>query len=143
MRLWTISPRYLDSAGLVALWRESLLAKKVLEGKTVGYRNHPQLVRFKNSENPLGAINKYLEIVYKESQNRGFNFDHSKFKNVHLETKIEVSLGQVEYEYGHLKIKLKERSPDWLRHINGSREIEVFSLFNVIEGPVETWEVAR
>jgi len=38
MRLWTIHPKYLDAKGLVALWRETLLAKHVLEGKTPGYK---------------------------------------------------------------------------------------------------------
>ena len=37
MRLWTIHPRYLDSRGLVALWRESLLARAVLRSQTRGY----------------------------------------------------------------------------------------------------------
>ena len=49
MRLWSVHPKYLDSKGLVALWREALLAKQVLEGGTKGYRNHPQLDRFKKS----------------------------------------------------------------------------------------------
>jgi len=30
MRLWSLHPRYLDAKGLVALWREGLLAQKVL-----------------------------------------------------------------------------------------------------------------
>jgi len=67
MRLWSLHPKYLDSKGLVALWRETLLAKHVLEGKTKGYRNHPQLDRFKLSEDPLAAINYYLQMIYEES----------------------------------------------------------------------------
>ena len=39
MRLWSLRPKYLDSQGLVALWREGLLAQAVLRGKTRGYRN--------------------------------------------------------------------------------------------------------
>ncbi|HKX52383.1 MAG TPA: pyrimidine dimer DNA glycosylase/endonuclease V [Nitrosospira sp.] len=37
MRLWTLHPRYLDTKGLVAAWREALLAQKVLSGLTSGY----------------------------------------------------------------------------------------------------------
>ena len=37
MRLWTLHPKYLDPQGLVALWREALLARAVLQGKTRGY----------------------------------------------------------------------------------------------------------
>lgn len=32
MRLWSLHPSYLDAVGLVALWREGLLARKVLQG---------------------------------------------------------------------------------------------------------------
>ena len=52
MRLWTLHPRYLDARGLVALWREALLAQKVLRGKTRGYRAHPQLQRFREQADP-------------------------------------------------------------------------------------------
>ena len=39
--------------GLVALWREALLARAVLRGKTRGYRHHPQLHRFRASATPV------------------------------------------------------------------------------------------
>ena len=32
MRLWSLHPCYLDPAGLVAVWREGLLARAVLRG---------------------------------------------------------------------------------------------------------------
>ena len=79
MRIWSVHPKYLDSKGLVALWRETLLAKHVLEGKTKGYKNHPQLHRFKASEKPIECINLYLSIVFEEAENRGFHFDKNKF----------------------------------------------------------------
>ena len=47
MRLWSLHPDDLDRAALVAGWREGLLAQKVLRGLTTGYRNHPQLDRFR------------------------------------------------------------------------------------------------
>lgn len=78
MRIWSIHPKYLDAKGLVALWRETLLAKKVLEGQTRGYRNHPQLERFKQSENPLDKINHYLSSVYSEALEREYHFDKEK-----------------------------------------------------------------
>jgi hypothetical protein len=43
MRLWSVHPKYLDARGLVALWREGLLAQAVLRGRTSGYVRHPQL----------------------------------------------------------------------------------------------------
>jgi hypothetical protein len=39
VRLWSIHPRYLDSQGLVALWREALLARAVLSGHMLSYLN--------------------------------------------------------------------------------------------------------
>ena len=58
--LWSLQPGLLDRMGLLALWREGLLAQKVLLGQTTGYRFHPQLKRFQGSKNPVGAINTYL-----------------------------------------------------------------------------------
>ena len=71
MRLWSLHPKYLDKLGLLGLWRESLLAQKVLLGKTRGYRNHPQLIRFKRTSDPILYIGTYLYYVYLEGKGRG------------------------------------------------------------------------
>lgn len=84
MRIWSLPPEYLDSKGLVALWRETLLAQKVLEGSTSGYRNHPQLDHFKQKDQPLEFICTYLLYIWKEACNRGYNFDKSKIRNSFL-----------------------------------------------------------
>ncbi len=81
MRLWTIHPGYLDRKGLVALWREGLLAQSVLLGNTKGYKNYPQLTRFKNTDNPIGAIGNYLSAVVDEADKRGHNFNRDKIIN--------------------------------------------------------------
>jgi hypothetical protein len=78
MRLWSIHPKYLDSKGLVALWREALLAKKVLSKKTKDYKHHPQLSRFQKQKNPLAIINSYLTAVHREASGRGYSFDWRK-----------------------------------------------------------------
>lgn len=80
MRIWSLHPQYLDTKGLVALWRETLLAKHVLEGKTKGYKNHPQLDRFKALSNPVNAINAYLAEVYHEAERRGYAFNRDKIQ---------------------------------------------------------------
>src|SRR5215469_13636323 len=72
MRLWTIHPKHLDAKGLVALWREALLAQKVLQGRTRGYRHHPQLFRFQATRNPAATIASYLAVVHEESVRRGY-----------------------------------------------------------------------
>ena len=56
MRLWSLHPKYLDSKGLVAVWREGLLALEVLKGNTKGYRSHPQLTRFLQEGNPVETM---------------------------------------------------------------------------------------
>lgn len=60
MRIWSLHPSLLDRRALVACWRETLLAQKVLRGLTRGYTNHPQLIRFRAHPQPLGAVATYL-----------------------------------------------------------------------------------
>ncbi|HBH88016.1 MAG TPA: hypothetical protein DDY17_10520, partial [Syntrophaceae bacterium] len=71
MRLWCLHPGYLDVKGLLALWREGLLARKVLQNRTVGYKHHPQLERFKSHVHPVKAIDYYLHYVHEEASRRG------------------------------------------------------------------------
>src|SRR5262249_39183930 len=78
VRLWTLHPKYLDAQGLVALWREGLLARAVLKRQTKGYRRHPQLARFRAHPSPLSAINAYLRTVLIEAEARGYAFDRRK-----------------------------------------------------------------
>lgn len=138
MRLWSIHPKYLDRIGLVALWREALLAKKVLEGKTKGYINHPQLERFKKSYNPIKFINKYLENIYNEAKSRGYKFDKSKFKKINFNKKISVTSGQLKYEMEHLLKKIQKRSPNDIKRID--KNIKPNSIFRTISGEIESWE---
>ncbi len=141
MRIWSIHPKYLDSKGLVALWRETLLAKKVLEGKTKGYRNHPQLSRFKELKSPLNAINKYLGSVAEEAVRRNYNFDENKFRKISTTGKISVTSGQIEYEFKHLLNKLKKRDKDRFMEIRNIKQIQLHPLFSRKKGPVEKWEI--
>lgn len=132
---------YLDTKGLVALWREALLAKHVLEGRTKGYRNHPQLIRFKNSDNPVRSIDDYLSEVLKEGKRRGFRFDSGKIPPRSGTTLIDVTSGQIEYEKKHLLEKLSKRAPE---KYEASKDIVNFSahpIFRIVEGVVENWEV--
>ena len=79
MRLWSVHPKYLDKYGLIALWREGLLAQKALSGEAEGYRNNPQLLRFKSQDNPLKAIGSYLSFVASEGARLGYRFNHERF----------------------------------------------------------------
>ena len=140
MRLWSIHPRYLDAAGLVALWREGLLARKALSRRTTGYRRHPQLERFKLQKNPAGAMNAYLLHVWKEARRRGYNFDRRKIGRKMAEGRIGVSLGQIKYEFRHLKKKLRLRNPPVYRELLKTGNPEPHPLFRVKREPVESWE---
>ena len=140
MRLWSIHPKYLDSKGLVALWRETLLAKNVLQGKTKGYNNHPQLDRFKNQSSPTIAVNSYLNIIYKESLLRRYNFDKNKIDKHINNIKITVTFGQIKYEFNHLLKKLKERDLLNYNKYKDLIEIEPNPIFTTVPGEVESWE---
>ena len=141
MRLWSLYPKYLDAKGLVAVWREGLLAKKVLQGKTKGYINHPQLIRFKSHPSLNKAINYYLFHIFKESCQRGFCFNKSKINQPSdLIKKIKVHSGQIDYEFDHLKKKLKVRNPKSFKKMIKTKNIEVHPLFVVVKGKVESWE---
>lgn len=141
MRIWSIHPKYLDTKGIVALWRETLLAKHVLEGKTKGYLNHPQLNRFKEHNEPLDAINYYLSIVFEEASIRGYNFNKDKFKKPRKIIPIFVNLGQMDYEYKHLQNKLKVRDKAKLKEIQQYKKIDPHPLFKVKKGEIEDWEI--
>ncbi len=140
MRLWSLHPKYLDSQGLVALWREALLAQAVLRGETRGYRNHPQLQRFKSHSAPLAAISLYLKAVHAEAEARGYSFDKSKIKPARKAVALTVTSGQVAYEWAHLLAKLKERNPALFRKWRATEVPQAHPLFTVRAGGVETWE---
>jgi len=141
MRIWSIHPKYLDSKGLVALWRETLLAKHVLEGKTRGYKNHPQRDRFKNANKPLFCINQYLSVVYVEALKRGYNFDKKKINWKFSRTKLKVTSGQMDFETMHLLKKLKVRDRQKHKEIYRENKLQAHPLFKITNGKIETWEV--
>lgn len=140
MRLWSLHPRYLDSRGLVALWREALLAQAVLGGRTSGYRYHPQLVRFRSHPRPLAAIAEYLCGVLTEAQRRNYHFADGAIGPARTSRRIAVTRGQMEHEWKHLLRKLRKRDPERYRRLRGLKRPTPHPLFRVVPGPVESWE---
>lgn len=140
MRLWSLHSRYLDPQGLVALWREALLAQAVLRGETRGYRHHPQLERFKNHAAPLAAISLYLKAIHVEAELRGYSFDMNKIKPAQEAATLTVTAGQVAYEWRHLLAKLKDRNPALYRKWSAIETPEAHPIFTVRAGEVESWE---
>lgn len=139
MRIWSLHPKYLDTKGLVAVWRETLLAKKVLEGNTNGYKNHPQLNRFKTPHS-LELINSYLYYIHKESITRGYKFDFSKIEFSSSKLFLPVTSGQIDFEFNHLRSKTKLRSPEWYEKLKDVKTPDTHPLFFSVDGPVENWE---
>ena len=140
MRLWTLHPKYLDRQGLLAVWREGLLAQSVLRGNTRGYKNHPQLNRFKNHLDPLQAIAFYLNVVYEEANMRGYRFDATKINLEKIPQNIPTTFGQMEFELRHLLAKLKKRSKHDYENLIEIDDIEPHPLFQITHGEIEDWE---
>lgn len=140
MRLWTFHPKYLDARGLTAVWREALLAWKVLLGKTKGYIHHPQLIRFRDSEQPIDSIHYYLQIVYEEASRHGHHFDRNKIGDLSKGSPIPTTEGQLLYEWKHFLTKIKKRDKDRFQQIKNVRIPDPHPLFRIVPGPVETWE---
>ncbi len=140
MRLWSLHPQYLDTKGLLALWREGLLAQKVLHGKTKGYTKHPQLDRFKESADPVSAIATYLHIVCDEAVSRGYAFDRSRISVSRTESTLVVTHGQLLYEWSHLIGKLKARDAEVYKRLHKVKTPAPHPMFTIVPGPTASWE---
>lgn len=142
MRLWTLHPKYLDAAGLVALWREGLLAQQVLRGRTKGYRHHPQLLRFRSQPGPVASIARYLTAVHRESRARGYRFDGSKVGRAGSAGKMVETRDQLLHEWAHLKRKLRRRNARLYRSLRGVKAPEPHPMFRIVPGAIRSWERA-
>jgi hypothetical protein len=140
MRLWTLHPRYLDAAGLTAAWREALLARHVLLGRTRGYRHHPQLERFREDAQPVAAINSFLAGIHAESLARGYSFDGSKVGRTRKTGTMRETRGQLDFEWQHLLTKLHRRDPARYRALSDVRRPKPHQLFRIVAGSIQLWE---
>lgn len=143
MRIWSVHPRHLDRQGLIACWRETLLAQAVLDGRTKGYIRHPQLLRFREGAagaEPVDLIGAYLTGLADEADQRGYRFDRARIVREHAPTpRLAVTDGQLAYEWAHLGAKLERRSPDDARRWQGAAP-DPHPLFSVVPGPIADWE---
>ena len=141
MRIWSLHPSYLDWMGLGAQWREALLAQKVTEGKTKGWKNHPQLDRFKYYPKPMEAVGFYLKGIHNESLKRDYKYNYSKilYPNTVVDP-INLTQGQLHYEFEMLQERLKKRSHEKYEENLGITGLRAHSLFKVVPGLPEKWE---
>ena len=153
MRLWSLHPQYLDVKGLLAAWREGLLAQKVLEGLTKGYTHHPQLERFRVAPDPAAAIARYLSAIADEADARGYRFAREKIHAASAGTTIPVTRGQSSYEFALLESKLSIRDParlssvEWLS-VRSAASVSLSAIrlnpaFHSVQGNIEPWERVR
>ncbi len=140
MRLWSLHPEYLDARGLVALWREALLAQAVLRGRTSGYRHHPQLERFRAQRDPVTAIGAYLKTIHIEATERGHRFDRSRIATIGKGVRLKTTRGQLDYEFGHLLKKLRLRDAARYQALRSTKRIFPNPLFSLLPGGIEPWE---
>ena len=165
MRIWSLHPSLLDRRALVACWRETLLAQKVLRGLTRGYTNHPQLIRFRAHPQPLEAVAAYLSGLADEADARGYSFNRAligagedsadkngadKSGNPYASVAhIPVPLGQLEYELAFLQHKVAGRDPEWVHRLSerlaarGELAACAHPLFEVVPGAIEPWEKTK
>jgi hypothetical protein len=135
-----VHPRYLDAKGLVAAWREALLAQKVLAGDTRGYRHHPQLIRFQAEAKPRHAAAAFLRALEAEARGRGYSFDATKIRRAKAARPIIETEGQLLYEWRHLLAKLRIRTPVLYRCYRRIARPEAHPLFRIVPGGVRDWE---
>ncbi len=143
MRLWSVHPKYLDRQGLLALWREALLAQAVLRGRTRGYTRHPQLERFRSHPAPRLAINAYLAAVHAEATARGYAFDKRKVGPLRAVEPLPVTRGQLACEWQHLLAKLSIRNRLLFDRLRTETNPRCHPLFRACPGPVASWERAQ
>lgn len=140
MRLWTLHPRHLDGVGLVALWREALLAQAVLLGRTRGYTRHPQLHRFRAADR-AALIADYLRVVADEATSRGYSFNRALIVTESSPIRrVPETKGQLLYEWEHLARKVRRRSPLWHRDHLARAQPTSHPLFRIVAGGVRDWE---
>ncbi len=120
------------------------MAQKVLQGRTKGYTKHPQLIRFKNTKDPLSAIGSYLYFICCEAEARGYNFNKKRICSIASRNanSIKVSRGQLIFEYIHLLKKLRKRDKSAYLLLRGNKKIVSHPLFKVTSGGIAEWERA-
>lgn len=134
------SSAFFDRPGLLGAWREALLAQKVLAGQTRGYVNHPQLARFRDTDNPGAAIGRFLSALADEGDRRGYNFDRGRIVLPNESCpRLLVTSEQLHYEWAHLMAKIEQRSPQHYLQIK-DQSPQPHPLFRVVEGPIASWE---
>lgn len=88
----------------------------------------------------MAAIAAFLHEIVAEAERRGYKFDAAKIARPRSAQKIRETRGQLEYEWAHLRRKLKVRAPAIDRRLRAVQTPEAHPLFRIIAGEVREWE---
>lgn len=133
-------PQHFDRQAITACWREGLLAQAVIFEPGRGYSHHPQLVRFREADDPEAAIGDYLSAIVDEADNRGYRFAREKIRRTGFSGQLTVNEGQLDYEWTHLLAKLQRRSPQVWEQWRTHAHARAHPLFTIVDGPIADWE---
>lgn len=133
MRIWKVHPKYLDQKGLSGQWFEAIIAKNSLISKDGYWYNNPQMDIFKNSEDPIDAVNSYLEEVWVEGIRRGYKFKSEYFDDYCPLVTIPITHEDLYSDMNLLGDRVHKRDIDWYNDIwmTGMRVVP-HPLFKVI-----------
>jgi hypothetical protein len=110
-------------------------------GAYEGVQRPSQLIRFKQSPDPILYIGTYLYHIYLEGVRRGYRFDAGKILVYDLGVeKLSVKEGQLKYEFTHLLNKLRWRNLEKYRELVSVKHVEPHPLFKAVPGGIEEWE---
>lgn len=88
----------------------------------------------------MSAIAVFLHEIAEEAERRGYRFDIRKISGERRPFKIRETRGQLEYEWAHLRRKLRARSPAVARELRGVLRLKPHPLFRITRGKVRDWE---
>jgi len=88
----------------------------------------------------MSAIAAFLHEIAAEAERRGYRFDVRRIARPRRALKIRETRGQLDYEWAHLKRKLKVRAPALARQMRSVERPRAHPLFRIIAGKVREWE---
>ena len=106
------------------------------------YVPDPRPVAPPEPRDPGPAITTFLHGIADEAAARGYTFDRAKVLHPpEPGLRLEVTDGQLAHEWGHLRAKLAERSPEVLARWSGVAVPDPHPMLVVTPGPVAPWEI--
>jgi hypothetical protein len=123
-------------------WPPPPFPERAVRVPGTAYVPEPQPPAPPEPRDPGHAITTFLHGIADEAAARGYVFDRSKVLHPpDPDLRLEVTDGQLAHEWGHLRAKLAERSPDVLARWSGVEVPDPHPMLVVAPGPVAPWEI--